>query len=100
MKLYVCYGTWIKPTLPGRPDGHVCGVAHSALVDAGYQPEVIKSYGLGPLPDWLNRSPGRREVRRLTGNNWVPLLVTDSGEAIQGSKQIVEWAQANSKAAA
>lgn len=95
MKLYVCYGTWVGPALPGRPHGHVCGWAHSALIDAGYQPEVIKCRGLGALPDALNRSSGRREVRRLTGNNWVPLLVTDSDDVIQGSERIVEWAAAN-----
>ena len=95
MKLYVCYGTWNNPPLPSRPHGHVCGWAHSAIVDADYKPEVVKCYGLGALPDWLNRSKGRREVRKLTGNNWVPLLVTDSGEDIQGSERIVEWANAN-----
>jgi len=98
MKLYVCYGTWKKMTIPGRPNGHVCGYAHSALVAAGYAPEVIKSYGLGPLPDWLNRTKGRREVKRLTGNNWVPVLVTDSGDVVQGSQEIVDWAQANPSA--
>ena len=36
--------------------------------------EVIKAYGYGPMPD-LTR--GRREVRRLSGSSWVPLLVTD-----------------------
>ena len=44
MKIYVCYGTW-KPA--PRPGGHPCGHAYHALVDAGYDPEVIRSYGLG-----------------------------------------------------
>ena len=98
MKLYVCYGTWNNPALPGRPNGHVCGYAHSALIEAGHRPEVIRSYGLGPLPDWLNRTKGRREVRKLTGNNWVPVLVTDAGDVIQGSQEIVDWAAANAAA--
>ena len=29
------------------------------------------------------------------GSSWVPLLVTDDGEVIQGSQRIVDWAQAH-----
>lgn len=92
MKLYVCYGTF-KPA--PRPGGHPCGVAYHALRDAGHEPEVIHSYGSGMLPAIFNATPGRREVKRLTGNYWVPLLVTDDGTAIQGSREIAEWAKAN-----
>jgi hypothetical protein len=92
MKLYVCYGTW-KPA--PRPGGHPCGRAHRAVKDAGYEPEVIRSYGLGPFPEALNRTRGRQEVKRLTGNSWVPVLVTDDGAVIQGSREIESWAQAN-----
>jgi hypothetical protein len=92
MKLYVCYGTWNSGP---RPGGHPCGTAYHALKDAGYEPEVIKSYGLGCLPDVFNRTSGRREVKRLTGNNWVPALVLDDGTVIQGSQRIAEWSQAN-----
>jgi hypothetical protein len=93
MKLYVCYGTW-KPA--PRPGGHPCGVAYHALKDAGYEPEVKLSYGLGVLPGLLNNlTSGRREVKRLTGNYWVPALVTDDDTVIQGSREIADWAQAN-----
>jgi hypothetical protein len=92
MKLYVCYGTW-KPA--PRRGGHPCGTAYHALREAGYHPDVIRSYGLGLLPDALNMTPGRREVKRLTGNNWVPVLVTDDGSTIQGSRRIAEWAKGN-----
>ena len=91
MKLYICYGTFSSP----RPGGHPCKNAHDALQEAGHKPDLIKSYGLGILPDFLNFTPGRREVRRLTGNNWVPLLVTDDDEIIQGSGKIAAWAKAN-----
>jgi hypothetical protein len=91
MKLYVCYGTFQTP----RPGGHPCANAHRALKQAGYDPEVVRSYGFGLLPDALNLTRGRREVRRLTGQNWVPVLVTDDGEVIQGSEKIVAWAAAN-----
>ena len=89
MKLYVCWGTFSSP----RPGGHPCGNAYRALKDAGHEPEVIKSYGLGPMPDFLNNTHGRREVKKLTGQSWVPVLVTDDGEVIHDSKKIVEWAK-------
>lgn len=92
MKLYVCWGTFQTP----RPGGHPCGNAHEALVEAGYDPEVIRSYGWTALPDALfNRTSGRQEAKRLTGSSSVPVLVTDDGEAIGGSKKIVLWAQRN-----
>lgn len=91
MKLYVCWGTFATP----RPGGHPCGNAYRALREAGYEPEVVKSYGLGLLPDALNQTAGRKEVKRLTGDSWVPALVTDDGEVVTDSKKIVEWAKAN-----
>jgi hypothetical protein len=91
MKLYVCYGTFHSP----RPGGHPCGNAYRALRAAGYEPEVVKSYGLGLLPDAFNRTRGRREVKELTGNSWVPALVLDDGTVIDDSKAIVEWARAH-----
>ena len=99
MKLYVCYGTFKTPSLPGRPHGHVCEYAHSALTAAGYTPQVVRAYGFGPLPNWLNATKGRREVREITGNNWVPLLITDDGESIQGSQRIADWAASHPNAA-
>jgi hypothetical protein len=97
MKLYVCYGTW-KPA--PRPGGHPCGTAFHALRDAGHTPEVIKSCGLGMLPEMFNRTAGRQEVKRLTGNVWVPVLVTDDEQVVQGSREIAEWARANPAQAA
>jgi hypothetical protein len=91
MKLYVCYGTFSSP----RPGGHPCGNAYEALKEAGYDPEVKKSYGLGILPDVFNKTEGRREVKRRTGSNMVPMLVTDEDETIHGSKEIVAWAGAH-----
>lgn len=86
MKLYVCWGTFPTP----RPGGHPCANAYRALKDAGYEPEVVKAYGLAPLPD-ITR--GRKEVKRLTGQSWVPVLVTDDGEVVQDSKRIIAWAK-------
>jgi hypothetical protein len=89
VKLFVCYGTW-KPA--PRPGGHPCGHAYHALREAGYDPDVQRCYGLGVLPAFANQTPGRKEVTRLTGSHWVPVLVTDGGDVISGSKQIIDWA--------
>ncbi len=91
MKLYVCYGTWTA----GKPlHAHPCGEAHKTLIEAGHHPEVIHSYGLGPMPGVVNNlTRGRREVKALTGNFWVPVLVLDDGTVIQDSKQIIAWAR-------
>jgi Glutathione S-transferase, N-terminal domain len=97
MKLYVCYGTF---TTTPRPGGHPCGNAYRALREAGHDPEVIRSYGLGPLPGIFNRTRGRREVKQLTGSYMVPVLVTDDDEVVADSRKIVDWAKAHPAGAA
>lgn len=92
MKLYVCYGTWTTGAAVHR---HPCGEAHKALVQAGHAPRAIRAFGLGPLPGLINDLTPRRKVKELTGNHWVPLLVTDDGEAVQGSGKIIAWAHAH-----
>jgi len=89
MKLYVCWGTFPSPRLGGHP----CRNAYHALQEAGWDPDVEKVYGLGILGDALN--PTRREVRRISGQNMVPVLVTDDGEVVSGSKKIASWARDN-----
>jgi Glutathione S-transferase, N-terminal domain len=61
---------------------------------------VIRAYGLGVLPGAINAITPRREVKELTGNYWVPALVTDDGEVVQGSRKIIAWAQMHPVAAA
>lgn len=94
MELYVCWGLFRSP----RPGGHPCRNAHEALTEAGWDPDVRKTYGLGILGDALN--PTRAKVRELTGQNMVPVLVTDEGEVIQDSKNIIAWARDNPAAGA
>jgi hypothetical protein len=88
LKLYICYGTFQTP----RPGGHPCANAYNALKEAGHEFEVVKAYGFGALPDFLNTRT-RKEVKQLSGNAWVPVLVTDDESVISGSKEIVAWAQ-------
>ena len=92
MKLYVCYGLFPSP----RPGGHPCKNAAEALREAGHDPQIVKSYGLGILPDAVaNWTPGRRRAKELTGSSVVPVLELDDGIGIGGSKDIVRWARAN-----
>ncbi len=92
MELYICWGTFQTP----RPGGHPCANAYAAVRDAGYDPEVIKVQGLGMGPKFLHlMTPGRKGIRELTGQDAVPVLVTDSAEVITESKRIVDWAEAH-----
>lgn len=86
MKLYVCYGTF------GPPEHHACARAHSALVKAGYAPEVIRTYGCLGTDRLFS---GRRTVKQLTGNYKVPTLVLDDGAVVDDSHKIADWAEAN-----
>jgi hypothetical protein len=47
-------------------------------------------YGFAGLPDLTS---GRREVKRLTGESYVPVLVLGGGEVIRDSENIVAWAR-------
>lgn len=92
MKLYVCYGLFPSP----RPGGHPCKNAAQALREAGHDPEIVRSYGLGLLPEKpFNQTAGRRRAKELTGSTVVPVLELDDGSAIGGSDEIVAWASAN-----
>lgn len=93
MKLYVCYGFLQNVTKTPRPGGHPCGNALKALRKAGHEPDVQPVGGLGLPP--LDRTSGRQEVKRLTGQTMVPVLVTDDGKAVYDSKEIALWAEAN-----
>jgi Glutathione S-transferase, N-terminal domain len=97
VKLYVCWGTF---TTTPRPVGHPCGNAYKALREAGHDPEVVRSYGWAALPDFMNQTQGRKEAKQLTGKTSVPVLVTDDGEVVSDSKEIVAWAKAHPAPAA
>ena len=90
MKLYVCW------TTSELGHGHPCGTAHSALRDAGHDPDVVHALGWTALPDVpFNLTPGRRRAKELTGSNTVPVLELDDGTAIAGSREIATWAKAH-----
>jgi len=86
MKLYVCWGSFEVPF-----HDHPCREAQLALEKVGFEPEVVKARGLGPLPMALQTST-RKKIKEQTGSPWVPALETDDGEWISGSEEIIEWA--------
>lgn len=75
---------------------HACARAAKALDDAGYEYEirVLPGYRLVPWT-WGQRRKGREEVRELTGQVNLPVLLLDEGKAITGSGTIAEWAKAH-----
>jgi glutaredoxin len=76
--------------------GHACGRAAKALDDAGYEYELrdLPGYRLAPWT-WGDRRNGREEVKELTGQINLPVLVLDEGKPVVGSGNIVEWAKAH-----
>ncbi len=86
MELYVCYGTF------GPAERHACAKAHKALMAAGHQPTVVKTYGCYGTDRLFS---GRRKVNHLTGNYKVPTLILDDGRIVDDSEHIVAWANAN-----
>jgi len=73
---------------------HPCAKAAKALDAAGYKYELrtVGSYRLMPWT-WGHREDDRAEVRKLSGQNQVPILVLDDGETIAGSGTIARWAK-------
>src|SRR4051794_9533272 len=100
VKLYVCWGTfpvpWPRRDASWRPSAHPCKVAYDALKQAGHSPKVVKAYGLASLPDVTT---GRKKVKQLTGESFVPVLLLDDGQVIKDSKNIVAWAADNRRGA-
>ncbi len=79
--------------------GHACGRAARALDDAGYEYELRKVGGHRLMPwTWPSRSKDRAEVRAMSGQNQVPILLLDDGAVIAGSGKIVAWAHEHPRA--
>ena len=76
--------------------GHACARAASALDEAGYEYELRDLPGYRMVPwTWGDRRRGREEIKDLTGQINLPVLVLDEGGAVVGSGKIAEWAQAH-----
>jgi len=96
MILYTC-GT--KTMGPGFM--HPCTKAGDALEAAGYEYEIktVSGYRLMPWT-WRSRSKDRAEIKKLSGQEGVPIVVLDDGEVISGSGTIAKWAKENPAPAA
>jgi glutathione S-transferase len=84
-------------TCPARTHGanaplvkHPCGVAAQALDAAGHTYTVKVVGGFKSIP--FTRGGKRDEIRALTGQDDVPVLVLDDGATVVGTSTIVEWA--------
>jgi glutathione S-transferase len=91
MKLYTCGQRDKQASL-----GHPCGRAARALREAGHEFEIEEVEGYRLLP-WTRRGK-REEIRRISGQENVPVLVLDDGEVISGSGDVARWARANAPA--
>ena len=92
MILYTCEMGKSFGSLPG-PVAHPCGRAARALDDAGiaYEHRTVKGGSL-KFWTWPSRAADRREIEKLSGQRWVPILVLDDGDVIAGSGRIASWA--------
>ena len=95
MILYTCGQKKHGGTLPG-PLAHPCGRAAKALDDAGHSYELRTVAGYRML-FWTRRTRARdrAEIKRLSGQEMVPILVLDTGDVISGSTEIAGWAREN-----
>jgi Glutathione S-transferase, N-terminal domain len=76
--------------------GHACGRAARALDEAGYGYEIRTLPGYRLLPwTWGERRSGRAEIKEMTGQINLPVLLLDEGRVIVGSGEIVDWAHAH-----
>jgi len=90
LKLYTCGQKGKGGSLP-FPLTHACGKAINALDEAGhsYELEVVPGYRLLP---WTRGGDARKEIRELTGQDNVPVLLLDGGSTVVGSGDIKRWA--------
>ena len=73
---------------------HPCAKAGKALDAAGYEYELKTVSGYRMMPwTWGSRERDRAEVKELSGQTGVPILVLDNGEVISSSGAIANWAK-------
>lgn len=95
MILYTCGQKKHGGSLPG-PIAHPCGRAAKALDDAGHKYELKTVGGYRMMPwTWPARARDRAEIKKLSGQELVPIIVLDDGKVIAGSGEISSWARKN-----
>ncbi|MDA8069171.1 MAG: hypothetical protein M0T77_11260 [Actinomycetota bacterium] len=89
--LYVCASGTIGPGAL-----HPCAKAARALDGAGHRYETRRlKTNRAMFWTWGSRSRDRAEVKRLSGQESVPILVLDDGSVVTGSGEIAAWARAH-----
>lgn len=83
--LYVCHID------EGHPRLHPCAKAHFALEKAGVAHEKIV-YGQG-RPFGRGTEGTRPDIKEISGQEKLPVLVLPGGETVAGGKPIVKWAK-------
>ncbi len=98
MVLYTCEMGKAFGQPPG-PLAHPCARAAKALDKAGhdYEHRTVKGGSLKPWT-WPSRAADRAEVKRISGQQSVPVLILDDGEVIIGSGTIATWARSRRSA--
>jgi hypothetical protein len=72
---------------------HPCGIAAKALDEIALDYDIKHVRGYVSMPwTWPTRTRDRTEVRELSEQNAVPILVLEDGEVIVGSDRIKRWA--------
>jgi glutathione S-transferase len=94
MDLYTCPARTLGANAPLYK--HPCGVAGKALDNAGHSYTLKIAGGFKKVP--FSRRGKRDEIRELTGQEDVPVLVLDDGATVTGTAAIVEWAAAHNAA--
>jgi glutathione S-transferase len=80
----------------GGPPPHACKRAQRALRDAGHNfDKVIAARG---IPFGLFTTGRRPELKKLSGQEKLPVLQLPDGSTVNGSGEIIAWARANAPA--
>jgi glutaredoxin len=91
LRLYVCHID------EGGPPPHACKRAQRALRSAGHEFEKVV-FGRG-RPFGLFTKGRRPELKGLSGQEQLPVLLLPDGSTVNGSGNIIAWAKANAPAA-
>jgi len=90
LTLYVCHID------DGGPAPHACKKAQRTLRAEGHEFEKVV-YGRGRLFGLFTK--GRRpELKEMSGQEKLPVLVLPDSSTISGSAEIIAWAKANASA--
>jgi glutathione S-transferase len=87
MTLYVCHID------EGGPPPHACKRAQRSLRSAGHDFEKIV-FGRG-RPFGLFTKGRRPELKAMSGQEQLPVLVLPDGSTINGSSRIIAWADSH-----